>query len=400
MSTEVIPSLSTLPVELLYRLLDYLDIQTILLSFRYVSKKFYLISNNSNRYNLDLSSTSKSNFNLICRLICLEKVVSITLSDEDVTPGQIGLFFSLFQINDFPRLRSLTLRYIDSKDLHGILNNVLHCSLTSLSFHSRGKRSKSIFRLLSMLITQSNLETLSLNTHAHHFEEIFNSVSESYLVHLTVGTLTFNEYQSVLRHCPHLRTLIIDDCWVKDTDRSSSIKSYRQVTSLTLRDTNRSMAQLECLLPLTSSLVELILINSPLTPNSLIDGSRWETLIKAKFSLLKRFEFVFYQLSLRLYECKDDVEALIIPFRTSFWLENKRWFVNCQSIKSSHTIKLYSIPYAVISYNYNFDPTNILLSTSIRKFNHSIIMNHVRCLSLNLTELKTKQIQKQVCTDG
>jgi len=169
------------------------------------------------------------------------------------------------------------------------------------------------------------------------------------------------------------------------------------VTSLTLRDTNRSMTQLESLLPLTPSLVELKLINSPSTPNSLIDGFRWETLIKTKFSVLNRFQFVFHQLFLRIYECSADVESLIIPFRTSFWLEDKRWFVNCQSIKSSHTIKLYSIPFSVISYDYHFDPGNILLSTSIRKFNHSLIMDHVRCLSLNLTEIKTNQIRKQVC---
>ena len=139
MSNNAAPSLATLPVELLYRLLDYLDVQTIVLSFRYVSKKFYLISNSSNHYNLDLSSTSKSHFDLICRRISRDKVVSITLSDEDTTPGQIGLFLSLFQISDFPQLRSLTLRCINSKDLYRILNDVLRCSLTSLSFYSREK---------------------------------------------------------------------------------------------------------------------------------------------------------------------------------------------------------------------------------------------------------------------
>jgi hypothetical protein len=400
MSTKIVPSLSTLPVELLYRLLDYLDVQTILLSFRYVSKKFYLISHSSNRYNLDFSSISKSHFDLICRRICPERVISITLSDEDITPGQIGLFLSRFQISDFPQLRSLTLQYIDSNDLHEILHDILRCSLTSFSFHSRGKRNKSTFCLLSMLVTQTNLQTLSLNTHAHHIEGIFNSVVESYLAHLTIGTLTFNEYESVLQHCPHLRTLIIDDCWMNDTDRSSSIKSYRQVTSLTLRDTNRSMTQLESLLALTCSLVELKLINSPSTPNSLIDGSRWESLIKTKFFFLNKFQFVFHQLFVRIYECNADVELLMIPFRTSFWLEDKQWFVNCQSIKSSHMIQLYSIPFSIISYGYNFDPGNILLSTSTRKFNRSLIMDHVRCLSLNLKEIKTKQIEKQVYADN
>ena len=396
MSATVVPSLSTLPIELLYRLLDYLDIQTILLSFRYVSKKFYLVASNSNHYNLDFSSISKNHFDSISCRICPEKIVFITLSDDETTPGQIGLFFSLFQISDFPRLRSLTLRHIDSKTLHGIVNDLLHCSLTSFSFHSRGKRTKSTFNLLSTLITQSNLQTLSMNTHVHHIEGIFHLSMESHLVHLTIGTLTFNEYQNVLQYCPYLQTLIINDCWIKDTDRAIFITSYPQVTSLTLRDTNRSMVQLEFLLPLTPSLVQLTLINSPSTPNSLLDGFRWETLIKTKLSSLKTFQFVFHQLLLRTYESDADLESLVTPFRTSFWLEDKRWLINCQSIKSCHTIKLYSIPFADTSYDYNFDPSTISLSTAARKIHSVCIMDHVRCLSLNLTEIKAKQITKQV----
>ncbi|CAF0766860.1 unnamed protein product [Adineta steineri] len=315
--------------------------------------------------------------------------------DEDITPGQIRLFFSLYRISNFPRLRSLTLRNIDSNDLYEILKDILNCSLTTFSCQSRGKQNKSIIHLLSKLIIQSNLEILSLNTHAHYIEQMFKSITQSHLIELTIGILTFNEYQTILQYCPYLRVLVIDDCWINDTDQNSTIKSYRQLISLTLKFTNRSITQLEYLLLLTPSLTELKLINSPLTPNSLINGSYWEIFIKTKLSSLIKFQFVFYQLVLRTYECNGDVELFIIPFRTSFWLEEKRWFVNCQSIKSSHTIQLYSIPFSINSYDYNFDLGNILLSTSIKKLNHSFIMNHVRCLSLNLTEIKTKQILKK-----
>ncbi|CAF0817129.1 unnamed protein product [Adineta steineri] len=395
MSTKNAPSLSTLPVELIYRILDYLDIETSLLSFRYVSKKFYFISNKWNSYNYDLSSISKNHFDLICRQICQKKIVSITLSDEDTTPGQIRLFFSLNRISNFPRLRSLTLRNIDSNDLYEIVKDILNCSLTTFSCQSRGKQNKSIIHLLSKLIIQSNLEILSLNTHAHYIEQMFKSMTQSHLIELTIGILTFNEYQTILQYCPYLRVFVIDDCWINDTDQNSTIKSYQQLISLTLKFTNRSITQLEYLLLLTPSLTELKLINSPLTPNSLINGSYWEVFIKTKLLSLIKFQFVFYQLVLRTYECNGDVELFIIPFRTSFWLEEKQWFVNCQSIKSSHTIQLYSVPFSINSYDYNFDLGNILLSTSIKKLNHSIIMDHVRCLSLNLTEIKTKQILKK-----
>ncbi|CAF1053538.1 unnamed protein product [Adineta ricciae] len=384
------PALSTLPVEILYRILIYLDTETILLSVRYVAKTFYLISNSFNHYHIDFSALSKRNFDIICRLIYPENVVSIILSDEDTTPGQIDLFLTRFRIHYFPHLRSLTFRSIDWTDLHGILTDIFPCSLISFSIHSQGKQSKSTLCLLSQRLNQSNLQSFSLNTYAHQIEGIFKNITESSLTHLTVGTITFNEYQIILRYCPQLRTLRIDDCWISDTDRCFPTKSYRQLTSLTLQDTNRSIEQLEHFLSLSPSIIELKIINSLSTPNSLIDGSKWKMLIKAKLLSLRLFHFVFYQVHLRIYQCDADVEVLIQPFRSSFWLEDKQWFVKCQSIKSLHKVKLFTVPFPSTSYEYNCDPDPILLSTTPRKFNHSTIMKHVRCLSINLSEIKTK----------
>ena len=87
---------------------------------------------------------------------------------------------------------------------------------------------------------------------------------------------------------------------------------------------------------------------------------------------------------------------MINSFRTYFWIEQKKWFVICQSIKSSHRIKLYTIPYQETSFNYNFDQSHLILSTYINKLNHSFIMNYVTCLALNLTEIKSKQMRKYV----
>ena len=359
--SQCAPTLSTLPVEILYQILDYLDTATILLSVRYVAKTFYLISNSFNRYHIDFGALSKRHFDIICRLIYPQNVICIILSNEDTTPGQIDLFLTRFRIYYFPHLRSLTLRSIDWTELHGILTNTLPSSLISFSIHSQGRQSKSTLCLLSQRLTQSNLQSFSLNTHAHQIEGIFKNISESSLIHLTVGIITFNEYQIILRYCPQLQTLRMDDCWISDTDQCFPTNSYRQLTSLTLQDTNRSFEQLEHFLSLSPSIIELKIINSLSTPNSLIDGSKWKMLIKTKLLSLRFFHFVFYQVNLRIYQCDADVEVLIEPFRSSFWLEDKQWFVKCESIKT-------------------------------RKFNHLSIMKHVRCLSVNLSEIKTKMV--------
>ena len=52
MSTDIIPYLDILPVELIFHILNYLDTDTILLSFRYICKRFYIITNAYNQYKL------------------------------------------------------------------------------------------------------------------------------------------------------------------------------------------------------------------------------------------------------------------------------------------------------------------------------------------------------------
>ena len=95
MSTNIIPYLDILPVELLYHILNYLDTTTILLSFRYVCQRFYLISNVYKQYQLNLNSCTKSSFYRFCRVINPLNIISLILSDDDQTPGQIK-FISLF----------------------------------------------------------------------------------------------------------------------------------------------------------------------------------------------------------------------------------------------------------------------------------------------------------------
>ena len=60
------PSLLTLPVELLHRIFDYLDAQTILLSFSYVCTHLRAVTHTYEKYTLDLTSISKSDFHHMC----------------------------------------------------------------------------------------------------------------------------------------------------------------------------------------------------------------------------------------------------------------------------------------------------------------------------------------------
>ncbi|CAF1416602.1 unnamed protein product [Rotaria magnacalcarata] len=93
MSTTNKSRLEALAIEVIYRIFDYLDAETILFSLRCVSKQLYSVAITYNRYELDFRYMLKSDLPVIARIINPENVVSITLSDELRTKNQIKLFF-------------------------------------------------------------------------------------------------------------------------------------------------------------------------------------------------------------------------------------------------------------------------------------------------------------------
>jgi hypothetical protein len=58
---------------------------------------------------VNFKSITKKEFDLVCQRIIPNQVISLTLSNNEDTPGQVELFLSRFQINQFTSLRSLTL---------------------------------------------------------------------------------------------------------------------------------------------------------------------------------------------------------------------------------------------------------------------------------------------------
>jgi hypothetical protein len=69
MSNNINLTIQTLPVELIHRIFDNLDTETILFSIRPVCRSFRCIVNTYNRYVLDLQLISKPNFHVVFRSI-------------------------------------------------------------------------------------------------------------------------------------------------------------------------------------------------------------------------------------------------------------------------------------------------------------------------------------------
>lgn len=391
MSNTYTASLLTLPVEILYHIIDYLDTPVIILSLSNVCTYFRAISNTYNRYRLDFNSISKPDFHRICRLIEPENILSLTLSDDNKTPGQIRLFLSLFNIDQFTRLFSLTLLGVNNDDLSRILYLNITSTLTSLAINWREANCPTsiTMNLLSPILSRLNLQKLELKTESYAIEEMLWPVQYT-LKHLTLMYITQKQYCTILRQTPNLRTLVLNHCSMHKIDEDMVTLSdsvlYEQLTSLILIDSRMSMIGLTSILILIPSLTYLKIICSPDSFDTIADGFRWEQFIRANLLFLCKFEFFFTNIY-NVYYSPKDIQLLISRFQTPFWLEEKHWFVTCDYINYLNQVMLYTTPLCSTDFTYECEANKISYSTLTTMNNDPIITDNVRIINLTLTKL-------------
>jgi hypothetical protein len=399
----VAASLYTLPIELVYHICDNLDIQTIFFSFRNLCKRFYTIVNTYNRYDLDLSSVSMIDFHRICRIIHPENIISLTLSDGDMTPGQIGLFISLCNINQFVHLRSLTLIQIEKSELNLLMEHVNINSLSALSINIRKNNSKSKdTSMISHLsnIAKTNLHKLDLSMWSLDINNFVWPKNHT-LQYLTLGHyITLKQVCNILGQLSHLRTLELRNCIVNDRNGTtmtlSDIQMNTYLTSLSFKNSRLQMNELELLLSLTPSLVHLQLTGTVNSSDAILDGSRWEEFIQTKLPSLEKFEF-FFRAKIDINHNPTNIESWIVPFRTMFWLNHKSWFVTCNYIIKTATLRLYSVPICDSCITYESDFDKIAYTTCTTIDNDTSIMNNVRELHLDLPLMMATLTTQKVC---
>ncbi|UJR29244.1 hypothetical protein I4U23_010458 [Adineta vaga] len=333
MSTQSCLSLVTLPVEVVYHILDRLDTKDILFSFRNVCKRFNQITRTYNRYKIQFNCTSSNaKIRQICRIIKPENIASFSLTNKYTKSDQIGLIFSLIDIQQLTRICSLDIFGFDLCYPEQILHSIMTIpTLTSLSL--RTTNSNGTNNLQRTIIAMSNLQKLYLSTIFHNIYEI----SWPYLYkleQLTIDHCTHKQLCDILQHLPNLRTFSSNDYVMERNNQIILPNSLQRLTSLRLRSSNMQIDQLESLLSLTPSLVDLHIVNYlTLTDYFLERLSQWEEFICHKLPLLKKFKF-FVHIQNYLYENIENLEQIIDAFRTSFWLEQKHWYVTCKYINN------------------------------------------------------------------
>ncbi|CAF4056139.1 unnamed protein product [Rotaria sordida] len=328
-----------LPAELLHILFSYFSGHEILISFYDLSDYMNAILQSYSAYKLNFKSISRYNFDHICRNIRPEQVISLILCDSDDTSGQSELFFSYFQIQQFIRLQSLTLIEIEFKSLEFIFYNLSKLNqLRSFSFDASTIRHTYGPMDLNFENKLQQINSMLIHTYAQILPQlkflnlnggwILESIQLSNLQHLKLGSCSIDKLETITHLAPQLKSL--DICINFGEMNFQSIILPSQLTRLNLKIDffPVSMDYMEYFLSNCFYLKYLELHLTGFT--DLANGQRWQTLTNS----LVTFNFKF-----DTHICFKLIEQILDSFRTSFWLEEKQWFI------AYYNDYLFSIPY-------------------------------------------------------
>lgn len=402
MSNEQVPSLDTLPIELIYKIFHYLDSTTIVRSLRCVCKRLYDSVNQYEEYDFNFQSISKSNFSLLCNYIKLKHVKSLTLSDDNQTPGQIEYFLSLYRLKYFTQLYSLILIDVDDSYLKVILKDIQSSKLSFLKIQSERDYSQGITNGDDFIevLSLPKLQKLILKLTSFDLPRISWPIQSS-LQYLKINCSNLNDFYHIVHHLPNLRKLVVERLFEDINNgihfKPDDLQCFHQLESLKLKYCSIDITVLFIILSLTPTIEHLQLIRSISLDDFVANLSEFEKFIQEKLTILNKFDFF---LSYRRYydDTPVDIQTYFTPFQTPFWISTKKWFVICEYIQSTQSVLLYtpSITDSQLDYYYHSKQITRLISSSLSINDNSILMDGVRKLYLNLDSVMSSVTSLQV----
>ncbi|CAF5058329.1 unnamed protein product, partial [Rotaria magnacalcarata] len=339
-------SLLALPVELIHRILNNLDACSIIFSVRKVCKRFYEIVNLYDQYELNFDSMSESCLKIISRFIQPEKITSLVLRNMWYESEKIKIFLSFFDTSQLIRIQSITLGLSNQASDSQLLQHLNISNLVSLNIHSTSNRPGKELNFISKVMVQSHFRKLCL-AESHYNIMRIPWPDRCTITFLTIKSCSLEEYNFLLQHLAYLRTFITTKFITDTSNQLNSLPSvsayYSQLMSLMILNSSLSITEFESILSLTPSLVKLKLISYRSNFDSITNGSDWEYLIRNTLSSLRTFEF-FFSYTLRKGTDTEDLTLMIDRFRTSFWLQEKKWIITCDYFLTRNIINLYTTP--------------------------------------------------------
>jgi hypothetical protein len=149
------------------------------------------------------------------------------LSGGCVDQGYIEFFLANFNINQFTRLRSLTLYKVNNIEMNQFFQHVATSSLVSLTVNTREREDNTVFSIIFSVDIQNNLQKLSLNNLDYTTNEIAWPI-QSTLEQLKIRDCTYHQYRNILCNSLRLRTRVMKNSIMNNTDET--VSSYAVTT--------------------------------------------------------------------------------------------------------------------------------------------------------------------------
>ncbi|CAF4212490.1 unnamed protein product [Rotaria sp. Silwood2] len=286
---------------------------------------------------INFQSIRKTHFDLVCRLIRPEQVISLILADEKETPCQSQLFQARFRIETFTHLRSLQLIELtdDGQSLLSKLHKVQ--SLVSLEINIRFD--------LPLIKTLPSIKTLIINFPSgvqFDIRRFVGSLALEYVRHLSISYCSLGAFLHFFNEMPQLKSFKTSLLLFKPIEVNIFAYIHQiQITpvdlvslSLTINAPAQELTNnhFELFLTPFQRLQQLELIIETYLDHEFFNANQWEKLIVEHLPKLMTFNFKFPA---------SFIEREIIDrFRSPFWL-NKHWFVAFDSYSQT----LFTVPH-------------------------------------------------------
>ncbi|CAF3169415.1 unnamed protein product [Rotaria sp. Silwood2] len=331
--------LNYFPMEVLHMIFDYLKPNDLLHGFVEINSYIDTILHSYSRLRLNCKSMNKSAFYFICEHIYPNQVQSLVLADDEHTPGQIKLFMSLLPLIQFINLQSINIIQIDNVNLLCLVlshleNHPLIQSLIVYNYHMdiSKRNSRCITETLASLPSLKYLTFMQSSTLTTLKQPLLK------LTHLTIRSCRFTDLKIIFHWVPNLLYLKI----VVPYNAGVFVFDYipSKLSSLIIESKHWILFDaVENFLSLTKSLKRFIFEASG--ELALLDGRRWETLIKTKLAHL-----IDFALDITPEENNMTGDDVLIPFQSSFWTNEKHWHMACLiSTSTQSCARLFSVPH-------------------------------------------------------
>ncbi|CAF1275197.1 unnamed protein product [Adineta steineri] len=330
-----------LPNEVLLQCFQYLNAPDIFYSFDQLNSHFSTLIRNVPLY-LNFCQMKKSLFNHFSQTILLnpeikQKIIYLQLSN-DGTPGQIEHFLSLFSLNKFLNLRSLSLINLKKNNTKQLLS-ILPFLSNLYSFSFTGTNNE-----ILEIIPKSKLRILTVP----HLEFKSTSVNQTItgVTSLTITESKFDNFNlfKLFECAPMLKYLNIQTVENSEMNKyNESKKNANYLKELIINNCKATFENLELLLKYTPNLkiFSIFIANNM----NMFDAIRWQNLIETSLKHLSVFKFHFQD---KKFDKPMQKLNKFQPFQNDFWHKQHQWFTNLEIYTRTSTI--YTIPYEKDNY--------------------------------------------------